>query len=52
MKEPWFKLQGDMIIRSLRKCCISKDMDGNEDEAIFEKYGDDDELYIDDIHLK
>lgn len=52
MKEPWFKLQGDMIIRSLKKCCISNDMDGNKDEAIFEKYGDDDELYIDDIHLK
>lgn len=52
MKELWFKLEGDMIIRSLRKCCISNDIYGNEDEAIFEKYGDDDELDVDDIHLK
>lgn len=37
-------------MRSFKKCCIGNEVEGSEDNAIFEKDSDDHELNIGDIH--
>lgn len=40
----------EIIVQSLKKCCIVNAKDKTEDDATFEKDSDDDELDNEDIH--
>lgn len=43
-------LPEEIIFRSFKKCCISNERDGTQDNSIFEEDGDDDEQDTYDIH--
>lgn len=45
------ELSQEKIVRSFKKCVISNEIDGNEDNVIFEKDGNDDTFDTDDIYL-
>lgn len=36
----WYSLPHDMVVRAFKKCCISNDMDGTEDDLIWEEESD------------
>lgn len=48
-KEVWFESPLQIIVRSFKKCFITNAMDGIENDVLFEKDGNDDELDRDDI---
>ncbi|KFM70429.1 Pogo transposable element with KRAB, partial [Stegodyphus mimosarum] len=41
VKDAWNEIPSEMIIKSFKKCCISNELDGTEDDAVFESENDD-----------
>lgn len=41
VKDAWDLIPAEMIVKSFKKCCISNNLDGTEDDAVYERSDDD-----------